>query len=71
MIKPGWDREEVSHLAHEAREAKARAAEMNPTKVTILKIKDWILLNLFLISLVIFNFSVFYVYLQMLEPIDE
>lgn len=71
VIKPGWNREEVSVLAHEAREAKAKAAELTGTQVTVMKLKDWFLANLFVISLIVFNASIFYVYLQLMGPLDE
>ena len=61
----------MSVLAHEAREAKAKAAELTGTQVTAMKLKDWLIANLFVISLVVFNFSIFYVYLQLMQPLDE
>lgn len=70
-IKPGWNREEVSVLAHEAREAKAKAAELTGTQVTVMKLKDFVVANLFVISLVVFNLSIFYVYVQLMQQLDE
>lgn len=58
-------------LAHEAREAKAKAAELTGTQVTVMKLKDWFLANLFIISLVVFNASIFYVYLKLMGPLDD
>ena len=71
VIKPGWNREEVSVLAHEAREAKAKAAELTVSEVTVMKLKDWFIANLFVISLVVFNAACLYVYLQLMQPLDD
>jgi hypothetical protein len=65
----GWEREQVSHLAHEAREAKIKAAAEKGAKLQAKRLKELLYNNQFVIALILFNFAVGYTYFEMFRPI--
>lgn len=63
----GWDREQVSHLAHAAREARMLEAEKK-SAINWTAVKDWFMSKQLAIAIVLINLLLAYYFYKLFRP---
>lgn len=66
----GWNREQVSHLAHAAREARMSEVEYKPL-INWSAIKDWLISNQLSIAVLTINLVLGYYFVKLFCPKAE